>query len=182
MKPTEDLIHEHKAIKVMLGIMKHIADDIGRNIKPDADDVERIVDFLRIFADKCHHGKEEEVLFPAMVAAGLPQKSGPIAVMLYDHTMGRKYISDIDAAVKRYRAGGPAQPIRDGLFNYVDLLRGHILKEEGILFPMADQILNPGTQSELYDRFRTIEEEVIGHGKHEEYHQLLETLSQKYHR
>jgi hemerythrin-like domain-containing protein len=54
MKPTEDLIREHKSIKEMLGIMKNIADYISVNKRTDADDIDRIVDFLRIFADKCH--------------------------------------------------------------------------------------------------------------------------------
>lgn len=85
-----------------------------------------------------------------------------------------KYIAD--------DIGRNAKPDEDGLFNYVELLRSHILKEEAILFPMADQILNSGTQAELADRFNMIEVEVIGRGKHEEYHKRLETLSQKYHR
>jgi hemerythrin-like domain-containing protein len=180
MKPTEDLIHEHKAIKVMLGIMKNIADDISDNKGVDAEDIERIVDFLRTFADKCHHGKEEDALFPALVAAGLPQKSGPIAVMLYDHLLGRNYINTIETAVKNYTAGQSDQPIADGLLNYVDLLRGHILKEESILFPMADRILSEETQEQIAGRFEIIEEEVIGHGIHEKYHDLLEELRMKY--
>ncbi len=64
MKPTEDLIHDHKAIQVMLDIMSKIAENIKENKGFDIEDVERIVDFLRTFADKCHHGKEENALFP----------------------------------------------------------------------------------------------------------------------
>jgi hemerythrin-like domain-containing protein len=180
MKPTEDLIQEHKSIKVMLGIMKNIADNISDSKGVDPDDIEQIVGFLRTFADKCHHGKEEDALFPAMVAAGLPQKSGPIAVMLNDHVLGRNYINAIETGVKNYRAGQSAQSIADGLLNYVDLLRAHILKEESILFPMADRILGEETQEQIAGRFELIEEEVIGHGIHEQYHELLEHLKAKY--
>ena len=67
MTPTEDLINEHKAIKVMLSIMAKIAEDIKANKKFYIKDVEQIVDFLQTFADKCHHGKEETSLFPALV-------------------------------------------------------------------------------------------------------------------
>ena len=180
MKPTEDLIQEHKSIKVMLGIMKNIADNISASKGADPDDIERIVGFLRTFADKCHHGKEEDALFPAMVSAGLPQKSGPIAVMLHDHVLGRNYINAIETAVKNYSAGQSDQPIADGLLNYVDLLRAHILKEESILFPMADRILGKETQEQIATRFGMIEEEVIGHGIHEQFHELLEQLKRKY--
>ena len=55
MTPTEDLIQEHKAIKVMLSIMSKIAEDIKINKGFDTKDVEKIVDFLKTFADKCHH-------------------------------------------------------------------------------------------------------------------------------
>ena len=180
MRPTEDLVQEHKAIKVMLGIMKKIADDISVNKRADGDDIDRIIDFLRVFADKCHHGKEEDALFPAMIAAGLPQKTGPIAVMLEDHALGRKYIRDLEAAVNNYRAGQPAEIIESAILNYVDLLRGHILKEESILFPMADRILSEETQDQIAGRFALVEEEVIGHGIHERLHELLEQLQQKY--
>ena len=78
MIPTEDLIHEHKAIKVMLSIMSKIAEDIKTKKGFDTEDVEKIVDFLKTFADKCHHGKEETTLFPALVLAGMPEENGPI--------------------------------------------------------------------------------------------------------
>jgi len=88
MTPTEDLINEHKAIKVMLSIMTKIAENIKANKGYYIKDVEQIVDFLKTFADKCHHGKEENVLFPALVLAGIPKENGPIGVMLQEHTLG----------------------------------------------------------------------------------------------
>jgi len=180
MKPTEDLINEHKSIKTMLGIMKRIADDIHDDKGADAIDLEQIIDFIRVFADKCHHGKEEDSLFPAMVEAGLPRHSGPIAVMFADHEMGRKYIRDLENAVNDFKAGKSDKPIEPALINYVDLLRGHILKEESILFPMADRIVPEMTQEKLAERFEAIEEQVIGRGIHEQYQRLLERLKVKY--
>lgn len=74
MIPTEDLIHEHKAIKIMLSIMSKIADNIQSGKDYDTKDSGQIVDFLKTFADKCHHGKEETALFPALVLAGIPNE------------------------------------------------------------------------------------------------------------
>ena len=70
------------------------------------------IGFLKEFADKCHHGKEEGLLFPAMVAAGIPDKGGPIGVMLAEHTQGRQFIRDMEESLSTVvdrveaRAGG----------------------------------------------------------------------------
>ena len=63
-----------------------------------------ILEFLKVFVDKCHHAKEEELLFPASVVAGVP-KAGPIAVMLHEHDTGRNYIKAMNAAFAGYMAG-----------------------------------------------------------------------------
>jgi hemerythrin-like domain-containing protein len=182
MTPTEDLIHEHKAIKVMLGIMSKIAENIKANKGLDAEDIEKIVDFLKTFADKCHHGKEETALFPALVLAGIPEKNGPIAVMLHEHTIGREYIKEISSNVKNYKTGNSnsGELIAASLSNYVNLLENHIHKEENVLFPMADNTLREQKQKEISEQFEKIEEEVVGHGVHEQYHELLEQLKKKY--
>jgi hemerythrin-like domain-containing protein len=182
MKPTEDLINEHKAIKVMLGIMGKIAENIKNDKRVDTNDVEEIVDFLQIFADKCHHGKEEKVLFPALEAAGIPNENGPIGVMLNEHIIGRSYIREIGTANENYKTGNTesVQLIADSLSGYVDLLQNHILKEENVLFKMADKVLGNKLQDDLYEQFEKIEEEVVGHGVHEQFHELLKQLKSKY--
>ena len=105
MKPTEDLIHEHNAIKVMLNIMQKIAENIRNDKEFDIKDVEKIVDFLKTFADKCHHGKEENALFPALVGAGVPKENGVVGVMLYEHTVGRGYIKEISNGIEKFKIG-----------------------------------------------------------------------------
>jgi hemerythrin-like domain-containing protein len=182
MKPTEDLIHEHNAIKVMLDIMSKIAGNINKDKVSSTKEIEEIVDFLRTFADKCHHGKEENALFPALVEAGIPEENGPIGVMLHEHTIGRGYIKEIDDNVGNYKMGvtGSAQSIADTLLKYVTLLQNHIQKEERILFPMAEKVLSTSRQDEVFGKFEQIEEEVVGHGIHEQYHELLKELKGKY--
>jgi hemerythrin-like domain-containing protein len=121
MTPTEDLINEHKAIKVMLSIMSKIAENIKANKGYYIKDVEQIVDFLKIFADKCHHGKEENVLFPALVLAGIPKENGPIGVMLQEHTLGRGYIKEINRGLENCKLGDTcsSELIAANLTNYV---------------------------------------------------------------
>src|ERR1035437_5999341 len=163
MTPTEDLIHEHTAIKVMLSIMSKIAENIKTNKGFDTRDVEQIVDFLKTFADKCHHGKEETALFPALVLAGIPKENGPIGVMLNEHTIGRGYIKEISDGVENCKIGNSCsgELIAANLNNYVSLLQNHIRKEENVLFPMANKALSE--QKEIFEQFEKIEEEVVGH-------------------
>jgi hemerythrin-like domain-containing protein len=182
MNPIEDLVHEHKAIKVMLSIMSKIADNIRNDKTVDTNDIESIVDFLRTFADKCHHGKEENALFPALVEAGIPKEGGPIGVMLHEHTVGREYIKEIATTTEQFKSGNSEtlQLIADNLLSYVNLLHNHIKKEENILFPMAEKVLPTQKQNEIYEHFERIEEEVVGHGVHEQFHELLNKLKSKY--
>jgi hemerythrin-like domain-containing protein len=182
MSPTEDLIHEHKAIKIMLSIMSKIAENIKTNKGFEINDIEKIIDFLKTFADRCHHGKEETALFPALVAAGIPNENGPVGMMLHEHTLGRGYIKEISVGVENCKMGNTrsGELIADSLSNYVNLLQNHIQKEENVLFQMANRVLNEQKQKDLYEQFEKIEEEVVGHGVHEQYHELLKQLKNKY--
>lgn len=182
MKPTEDLVHEHNAIKIMLSIMDKIAENINAGKGVDTNDVEKIVEFLKTFADKCHHGKEENSLFPALVAAGIPNEGGPVGVMLHEHVIGRGFINDINSSTEKYKTGSSdsIKLIADGLLNYTNLLQNHIQKEENILFKMADKVLSTQVQENIYEQFEIIEEEVVGQGVHERFHELLNQLKSRY--
>ena len=182
MNPIEDLVHEHKAIKVMLSIMNKIAENIRNDQTVDTNDIESIVDFLKTFADKCHHGKEENALFPALVEAGIPKEGGPIGVMLHEHTVGREFIKEISSNSEKFKSGNSdaLQLIATSLLSYINLLHNHIQKEENILFPMAEKVLPALKQNEIYEHFERIEEEVVGHGVHEQFHELLNKLKSKY--
>jgi hemerythrin-like domain-containing protein len=182
MSPTEDLIKEHNAIKVMLGIMSKIAGNIDAGKGFDINDIKDIADFLKTFADKCHHGKEETVLFPALVLEGIQSENGPIGVMLHEHTIGRDLIKDLSMVVEKCKVDKSCSGefISATLTKYVDLLQNHIQKEEHVLFPMANKVLNEQKQKVIFEQFEKIEEEVVGHGVHEHYHDLLKKLESKY--
>jgi hemerythrin-like domain-containing protein len=182
MKPTEDLMHEHKAIKVMLSIMSKIAENTRNQTKPDSEEIEKIIDFLKTFADKCHHGKEETVFFPALLETDQSKLKGPVTVMLYEHELGRGFIKDIASAAEAIRLGDNSSIIQavEAIEKYVDLLHNHISKEENVLFPLADKLLPLEKQNEIYAAFERIEEEVVGHGVHERYHEFLNQLKAKY--
>ena len=182
MKATSELMKEHEGITLMLNIMSKVSDNIQKNNVLNSDHMEKIIEFLKVFADKCHHGKEEKLLFPELERNGVPKDGGPIGVMLYEHQVGRGYIKNFVDAFNKFKEGDnkALTQIADEMKNYVNLLTSHIHKENIILFPMADKVLNEKLDNELFTKYEKLEEEEIGHGKHEEFHQLLEQLKSIY--
>ncbi len=176
-KAIDDLTHEHQAILSALGILDRIAKRIGGGGRPEPKDLRDFLGFLKEFADKCHHGKEEGILFPALVKAGIPEKGGPVGVMLSEHVQGRKLIAEMESAVTGtadYRKFASAAQ------EYSDLLKSHIEKENRVLFPAAENTLSAGQLEQIYGSFEEHEENVIGHGRHEELHAMLKALKKKY--
>jgi len=182
MKATEELKTEHEGIKLMLRILDSVSIKMNAGEKIQAEHLDGIVEFFRVFVDKCHHGKEEDFLFPAMEKAGVTRENGPIEVMLREHTMGRSLMTKISDAVGQYKSGNESGSDEFGstAAEYVALLSRHIEKENNILFPMADMRLTPQEDQELLEAFEKLEHDRIGPGKHEEFHSLLNHLERQY--
>jgi hemerythrin-like domain-containing protein len=178
MKATQQLKDEHEGVKVMLNILAQVCRQLEATGNLNTEHFEGILEFLKVFVDKCHHGKEEELLFPALEAAGIP-KYGPISVMLHEHQAGRSYVKAMSEAFAGFKLGNRSlsQGILHYAHDYISLLNEHIVKENNILFVIADSRLSEKMQDELFEGFEKIEEERIGIGKHEEFHGLLEKLS-----
>jgi hemerythrin-like domain-containing protein len=149
--PTDVLREEHRVILRALDVLEAAAARLaGGRPLPDGW-WKDIIAWLRSFADKNHHAKEETSLFPAMVKAGVPSVGGPINVMLEEHERGRALIRAMEAAETAARAAKARE--------YVTLLREHIDKENGVLFPLADAVLDDRAQGALTREFEAVEAE-----------------------
>jgi len=177
-KASEDLINEHKAVLLTLKVLEKICSMLQMNKEVDYRDINDIISFLKIFVDKCHHGKEEEYLFPALEEAGIPNQGGPIGVMLFQHEQGREMVRKMKDSINDNSID--KLKFVDSAESYINLLRNHIDKENFVLFPMGDARLSETKQKELLKNFEVLEEEVIGKGKHEELHAMLKNLEKKY--
>ena len=176
--PTQVLMAEHELILEALDALERRVTAIGAGTPPDRAYIEKAVTFLREFADKCHHGKEENLLFRRMTERGFPAQGGPIAVMLSEHDAGRAYIRGIaEGAAKLGTDPAAANQIAENARGYIDLLRAHIGKENNVLFPMADRALTPEDQAHLAQEFERFEAEETGAGVHEAMLKLLAELS-----
>ena len=174
-RAIDDLRNEHEAILSALGILDAMAGRLGGKKPPTGADLRGFIGFLKEFADKCHHGKEEGILFPAMAMAGIPELGGPVGQMLAEHVEGRKLIKAMEAATVPV----DARAFAEAAGGYARLLRSHIEKENSVLFPTADRVLPEAELDEIYGRFEQHEETVLGHGRHEELHALLKDLKRR---
>lgn len=182
MQPTTILSNEHRVIEIVLTSLERIAARASETGRLSADAAEQALDFFRTFADGCHHGKEEKHLFPAMVAKGVPERGGPVGVMLVEHDQGRRHIramsEQIDAASR-----GDADSIDRFVAEanaYVAMLRAHIMKEDQILFPLADRIMSEDDERSLMDAYDHVEHHHMGEGTHERYIEIASELARRY--
>ncbi|HHX41072.1 MAG TPA: hemerythrin [Armatimonadetes bacterium] len=181
MYATDQLRDEHESIQVVLSVLERLSEDLQSKRTINLDHAAGILDFLRTFADRCHHGKEEDLLFPTLAARGVPVKNGPIGVMLSEHAQGRAYIRAMGEALKQERAGGNgAREFAANALGYIALLRAHIVKENQVLFPMAERRLTAAEHSHLATEFERIEKERVGPGVHEKYHALISNWRDAY--
>jgi hemerythrin-like domain-containing protein len=176
-KAIADLMNEHEAILSAIQILERMIAATEKAASVDTKDIHGFIGFLKEFADKCHHGKEEGLLFPAMVEAGVPGKDGPIGVMLTEHAQGRQLIRDMEESIS---TGVDRAKLAQAAGGYASLLRNHIQKENTVLFPMAERVLTEPQLVKLFEGFEEHEEKVIGQGRHEELHAMLKDLQEKY--
>ena len=123
-----------------------------------ADELAPFIEFFRGFADQYHHAKEEQLLFPALIHAGLPAHGGPIACMLEEHDAGRACLAamhDAIACADDDPQAAMATLQRQGAA-YVELLRNHIAKENGVLFEMADRLLRGDEAARVLEDLRAL--------------------------
>ena len=147
----------------------------------DKTSAEQALDFFRNFADRCHHGKEETYLFPAMEAKGFPRQGGPTGVMLSEHEQGRAHVRGMADAIDGATAGDSeaATQFVTHARGYVGLLREHIGKEDHCLFSMANQALTEDDQQRLLAAFENVEHEHMGLGTHEKFLRLADELADR---
>lgn len=176
--PTEILMAEHRGIERMLTALEQSAPKLEAGDGSVVALYEQGVDFLRNFADSCHHHKEEKLLFPALAAKGVPVDGGPIGVMLDEHVRGRAFIRAMADSIAAYKSGDAAalKSLASAALGYSQLLRAHIYKEDNVLFQMAGQVLSSEEQTKMAEEFDRVESEVMGVGTHERYHAMLDSL------
>jgi hemerythrin HHE cation binding domain protein len=183
MNYIDTMVFEHANIKRMLMVVRAFCYKLYNKEYVDFADVDQMIDFIKNYADKHHHGKEELKLFNKMV-----QHLGPAAQklvtngMLVEHDMGRFYIQQLQEAVKDYQSGNK-EAVLDIIANsisYTHLLDRHIQKENDIVYPFAQKNFNKEISDEIQKECDEFEENANQQGFQDKYILLLEQLENKY--
>lgn len=177
------MVEEHKNIRRILRVARNISYQLMINGEYDLEDLPKIIDFVRTYADKHHHGKEEDILFETMKKElEAIAKSGAITGMYIEHDMGRLYMSNLEKAIEAFKSGNDIArlDIIANTISYTDLLDRHIEKENTALYKLAEKMLSDHSKSFIDEESRKIEELASESGLQNKYISLIEELENKY--
>jgi len=178
MHPSETMKEEHQVILKVLSAVEKFDRYVAAAGNFPGDQVERVLEFARMYADRFHHCKEEDCLFPVLERRGMVREKGPIGTLLHDHQRARKMIASIGEILPHALEGnGEAQKIvMNILMHYVDHLRHHIKKEDADVFAQGDGLLTADDQLKLEKDFVAAENADLGAGAGEKYCRMAEEL------
>jgi len=159
---TEILEAEHRVIEQVVSAVRELNSGIEAGQKADVDFLRKVVDFMRVYADKCHHGKEEELLFPALGNLGVPIEGCPLGALMGEHTRGRFLVTNLAEGVDLLAAGDEKglEKIKKGLTGIVSLYPNHIWKEDFLLFPMTHKVMSPDAMKDMLQPFMDVDERI----------------------
>lgn len=135
----------------------------------------RTVEFMRGYADRCHHGKEEDILFRDLRGKSMSgQHAAMMQRLIDDHVFARQQSGTLVEATERYGAGdqGALAQMTECLRALVDLYPRHIATEDREFFPAAMEYLSADEQAAMLDEFWRFDRALI----HEKYRALVEEL------
>lgn len=137
------------------------------------------VDFIRNYADRFHHAKEEDVLFVELIENGMPEKNSPIEAMHLEHEQGRAFVRALEEAAQKAMAGeaGQIPRIAENARSYAALLRGHIDKEDKILYPLAERVLPEAVRDRMRQAYAKAEAQTPE--LEEKYRRMVETYEKQ---
>lgn len=158
LDPAADLEAEHRVIQKAVAGLTYLGTQIEAGEPVDPELLIRAVEFLRSYADRRHHGKEEALFFPALEARGVPHRGCPVGVLLHEHTHGRELVGEFAEAIDQYAAGGQdaGQRLSTVMGKLSELYPHHIWKEDYLLFPLSKKVLTESDVAKLSEQFAEV--------------------------
>jgi hemerythrin-like domain-containing protein len=155
LSPIQVMEAEHRLIETVVNSLSGIATAMEEGKPADANVLHSVVEFLQIYSDQLHHGKEEAQLFPFLIKRGVPPGGCPIGGLRHEHEKGRDLVRTLAASIEAYEQGKPeaTEVLIQALRGIVDLYQNHIWKEDAMVFPMAETVLNDADKEELGQKF-----------------------------
>jgi hemerythrin-like domain-containing protein len=174
---TAILRDEHTAISMVLGYLDRAAGAVDRGRHVDPSIFHDLLKFVTLFVGQCHHGKEEQILFPLLAHTSVATDA-VIAQLEKEHARGVELADSFAQAVAGYAAHGlaAADPLVLSARAYTTYLRRHIEYENEQLLAEVEQMGQLPALAAAVERFDRFEDEVMGKGTHEQLHRMIDTL------
>jgi len=169
------LMIEHRLIERMLSVIKEISGEVQSKHRLDPVLVDKAVDFIRVYADRTHHGKEEDILFRKLDNKPLVAEDRQIMnELVREHAFGRQTTQALVDANDRYRNGDEAAlaDVVDKLQILIEFYPGHIKKEDKVFFPKSRNYFTDDEDQAMQAEFLEFDRKMI----HEKYKSLVEAL------
>lgn len=167
--PVKMLMDEHRLILRLIALIPSLADKSFLASEGGLETIAQATGFIREYADRYHHAKEEDLLFPYF-----EQSQEIIQVMLEDHVHGRGFVKAMLEGIDKIDLGR----VSENLLAYRELLSGHISREDTILFPWMDRSLNTNQIGKLYTGFFEVNQRYSG--IEDKYQQLMLVWESKF--
>jgi hemerythrin-like domain-containing protein len=177
MKPIGPLMHEHRLIERMIAVIRRGKDIIARDRKVDPVFIDTAVDFIRIYADRTHHGKEEDILFRDLAKKNMSVDHTRIMQELLDeHVFARRITGELVAAKEAWVAGNSESiaVIVDRISTLIDFYPLHIRKEDKEFFFPILEYFSKNEQEAMLAEFYEFDQRMI----HDKYRLLVESFEE----
>lgn len=163
--------HEHDIILQVVDALEKNAEDLmdGHPFNPEF--YLKFIDFQRNYADKFHHAKEENILFPELQKQKETADNPEIKLLIHQHILTRAYVDNIEKALE-------SENIRKIITNAIDygkMIRGHIKREDNQYFPLVERLLPEKIKDKIVGKFTTSDAE-LPKGSNEKYIALAKEI------
>jgi len=178
MQARGPLMIEHRLIERMLALVEHTLKEIETTGTVDPVFIDTAVDFIRTYADKTHHGKEEDILFRDLDKKDLSDKDRrTMNELIEEHVFGRTTVKELVEATARYRGGdtSAADAVAASLRTLADFYPRHIEKEDAVFFPSSRKYLSDEEEQAMLAEFRVFDQKMI----HEKYQSVVKALEER---
>lgn len=166
---------EHRLIERMLKSVVEKIPSIKESGKADPVFIDTVVDFVRTYADRTHHGKEEDILFKALVKKKMSDSDRALMLELVeDHKYGRSVVKTIVSAKDEYVAGDVKAigVLIENLEALAEFYPKHIIKEDKVFFPSTENLFSKEEQDAMLAQFWEFDRNMI----HEKYYKVVEDM------
>ncbi len=149
------LVAEHEKILQTVLELEKICSQLKTGAAIDQVFFGESIDFIQNYADAFHHAKEEKILFVELEKPGVLAHCNPVPQMLREHEEGRRLAREMRTALRQ----NDREKLMAASLGYATLLREHIMKEDQILYPMAEEALSPEVKKTIEERFAVADKE-----------------------